>query len=305
MKILNKIIRKSLIIILAFSLAALWGQTTGAVEGTIRDAKTEEPLQGVKITIVSSVSQTLIYELRSNKKGHFYRSGLSPGIYKATLEKDGYIPLGTSIRVKLSDTVNVEIKLEKVKSPVSDSVNLIKTGRDLLNAGQYEEAITKLSEAISADPSNPVYYYYRGVAFERSENSDKAVMDYQKAAELKPDFTMPLSRAGVIFAKKGDFEKAVEFYKKATDLGEKDPETFYNYGICLVNIGNSSEAKMVFEQLLTLDPNYSDAYYRLGIVYIGQGETEKAKEFLQKFIELDPENKNVPLAKEILKSLDQ
>ena len=295
----------SLVMILAFSLAALWGQTTGTVKGTIRDSKTEEPLQGVKITLVSSVSQILRYELRSDKKGHFYRSGLSPGIYKATLEKDGYIPLGTSIRVKLSDTVNVEIKLEKVKSPVSDSVNLIKTGRDLLNARQYEEAITKLSEAISADPSNPVYYYYRGVAFERSENSDKAVMDYQKAAELKPDFTMPLSRAGVIFAKKGDFEKAVEFYKKATDLGEKDPETFYNYGICLVNIGNSSEAKMVFEQLLTLDPNYSDAYYRLGIVYIGQGETEKAKEFLQKFIELDPENKNVPLAKEILKSLDQ
>jgi len=304
MKILNKIIRKSLVIILAFSLAALWGQTTGAVEGTIRDAKTEEPLQGVKITIVSSVSQTLIYELRSNKKGHFYRSGLAPGVYKATFEKDGYIPLGTSIKVNLSATVEVEIKLEPVKSIVSDSANLIKRGRDLLNAGKYEEAITELSESISADPSNPVYYYYRGVAFERSENSEKAVEDYQKAVELKPDFTLPLSRAGIIFAKKGDFEKAIEFYKKAIDLGHKDPETFYNYGGCLMNLGKSLEAKVVFEQLLTLDPNFSDAFYQLGIIFIGLGETEKAKEFLQKFIEMDPENKSASLAKEILKSLN-
>jgi tetratricopeptide (TPR) repeat protein len=304
MKILNKIIRKSVVIILAFSLAALWGQTTGAVKGTIRDAKTEVPLQGVKITIVSSVSQTLIYELRSNKKGHFYRSGLAPGAYKATFEKDGYIPLGTSIKVNLSVTVEVEIKLEPVKSIVSDSANLIKRGRDLLNAGKYEEAIIKLSESISADPSNPVYYYYRAIAFERSENSEKAVEDYQKAVELKPDFTLPLSRAGIIFAKKGDFEKAVEFYKKATDLGHKDPETFYNYGGCLMNLGKNPEAKVVFEQLLTLDPNYSDAFYQLGIISIGLGETEKAKEFLQKFIEMDPENKSASLAKEILKSLN-
>jgi len=304
MKILNKIIRKSVIIILAFSLAALWGQTTGAVKGMIRDAKTEEPLQGVKITIVSSVSQTLIYELLSNKKGYFYRSGLAPGVYKATFEKDGYIPLGTSIKVNLSDTVEVEIKLEPVKSIVLDSANLIKRGRDLLNAGKYEEAIIKLSESISMDPTNPVYYYYRGVAFEKSENSEKAVEDYQKAVELKPDFTLPLSRAGIIFAKKGDFEKAIEFYKKAIDLGHKDPETFYNYGGCLMNLGKNLEAKVVFEQLLTLDPNYSDAFYQLGIIFIGLGETEKAKEFLQKFIEMDPENKRASLAKEILKSLN-
>jgi hypothetical protein len=35
------------------------------------------------------------------------------------------------------------------------------------------------------------------------------------------------------------------------------------------------------------------------------GETSKAKEHLLKFIEIDPENKNVPLAKEILKTLNE
>jgi len=305
MKIFKKIIRMSFVMILAFSLFTLWGQTTGAVKGTIKDSVTEEPLQGVKITVSSSVSQTLRYELHSDKKGHFYRSGLAPGVYQATFDKNGYIPLGTSIRVKLSATVDVEIKLEPVKSTVSDSANLIKIGKDLLDAGKYEEAITKLSEAITTDPSNPVYYYYRGVAFERSENREKAVEAYQKAAELKPDFILPLSRAGIIFAKKGDFEKAIEFYKKATDLGDKDPETFYNYGGCLVNLGKSLEAKAVFEQVLALDPNYSDAFYQLGIIFIGLAETEKAKELLQKFIEMDPENKNASLAREILKSLNK
>jgi len=75
--------------------------------------------------------------------------------------------------------------------------------------------------------------------------------------------------------------------------------------VCLVNLGRSPEARTIFEKLLNLDPLSSDACYQLGFIYIGLGETSKAKEHLLTFIEIDPENKNVPLAKEILKTLNE
>jgi len=56
--------------------------------------------------------------------------------------------------------------------------------------------------------------------------------------------------------------------------------------------------------LLSLDENYADAFYYLGIISIGQGDSEKAKELLQKFIKMDPENRNAPIAKKILESLN-
>jgi len=293
----------SSIAVLIFCSALLWSTSTGAFKGTIIDAKTGEALSGAKITLVYSRSETLKYELHTDKKGKFYKSGLRTGVYRATFEKDGYIPIGASIRVKLADTVSVEIELEPSRGITIASENFIGKGKKQLDTGKYVEAIEIFTDAISKDSSNPVYHYYRAVAFERNGDTEKAMEDYQRAVELKSDFTLPLSRLGVISAKKGDFERAIEFYDKAVELGFKDPETFYNYGVCLVNTGKTSDAKRVLEQLLILDPEYSDAYYQLGIISIGLGETEKAKELLRKFIEMDPESRNASTAREILKSL--
>lgn len=303
MKTINKLIFIGLFIVFTFYVAVFSG-TTGAAEGYTKDAQTGELISKVKITLVSAKSEAIRYELYSDKKGHFYKGGLTPGIYKITVEKDGYLPMSSSIRVRLGDTVKVEIKLKSFESLMPQSAKSSRDGSKLLDTGKYEEAIEKFTESISEDPSNPIFYYYRGISLEKSGNIDKALEDYQKSMELKPDFILPVSRTGIIYAKQKDFEKAIEFYKKVLELGDEDATSYYNYAVCLINLGNSEEAKEIFEKLISLDENYSDAYYHLGIIYIGLGETEKAKEFLQKFVDMDPEHENVSIAKQIIKSLN-
>jgi tetratricopeptide (TPR) repeat protein len=295
------------LIIFSFCCPALRAAITGAVEGIIKNSATGEILEGVKITLVFSKSESMTFELHSDQKGHFYRGGLVPGAYNITFEKDGYIPQAASIRVTIEETTRLEVKLEPAQSSaanVPQAAKSISSGIELISSGKYEEAIAKFSESLAQDPSNSILYYYRAYALEKSGKSDAALADYQKAIELKTDFILSLSRAGIVLAKKGDYEKAAEFYKKAIDLSDQDPTTYYNYGVCLINLGKKEEAKAAFEKLVAVDPYYSDGYYQLGIIYIGAGEIAKAKEFLQKFIELDPENKNAGLAKEILKSLN-
>mgnify|MGYP001094845819 CR=1 FL=1 len=304
MKSVIKFVPIVLFIFFSLYLNIFSANMTGAAEGYIKDAQTGKSLSKVKITLIYTKSEIMKYELRTDKKGHFYRGGLTPGFYKVMFEKDGYLPLATSIRVKLGDTSKVDIKLKPVETLVTKSVKSSIQGSELLNSGKYEEAIEKFTEAITEEQLNPIYYYYRGVALEKSGNADKALEDYQKSVELEPDFILPLSRAGIILAKSRNFERAAEFYKKSVELGDQNTATHYNYGVCLLNLGNNAEAKSVFEKLLTMDKNYSDAYYQLGIIYIGFGEASKAKEFLQKFIDMDPENKNASIAKEILKTLN-
>jgi tetratricopeptide (TPR) repeat protein len=304
MKMINKLVSIGSFVIFAFYLTAFLDAVTGTTEGYIKDAQSGEPISKAKIIFVSAKSEVMKYELYSDKKGYFYRSGLITGIYKVTVEKDGYLPQSSSIRVKLGEVAYLEIRLKSFKGLIPQSAKLSSQGIKLLDTSKYEEAIEKFTEAISEDQSNPVSYYYRGVALEKNGNIDKALEDYQKAIELKPDFILPISSAGKIYAKQRDFEKAIDFYKKAVELGDQDATTHYNYGVCLMNLGNNAKARAVLEKLLILDENYSDAYYQLGIIYIGLGEVSKAKEFLQKFIDMDPENKNASIAKEILKSLN-
>ncbi len=301
---------RTLLLSLTFVLASacLWAAVTGAVDGVVKDSATEQPVAGVKITLVSAKSETLSYVLTTDQKGHFYKSGLVPGVYKMTLEKEGYVPQGGSIRVVLDETVRLDLRIEAGKDQEGGAPAAAKkvvAANELTTAGKYEEAVALLNEAITELPQNAVPYFYRGLAYEKSGKNEEALQDFQKASEIKPDFILPYSRSGMIWARKGDFEKAGEFYKKALDSGDQDPTTLYNYGVCLTNLGRSPEARPVFEKLLVQDPEYADAYYQLGILCLSNGESARAKELLESFIAKDPENKNAALAKEILKSLTQ
>ncbi len=305
MSTIYKLLLTCLIIGFIFSSMAL--ASMGALSGLIKEATTGEPIPKAKITVAGTKLAGLRYVLSSDKKGHFFKGGLAPDVYTVTVEKEGYIPMRISVQVRL-DTVKIEAELRPFKGAVKGAApttsKLSTEASSLLDEGKFEEAIEKFTEIIQEKPENPVFYYYRGAAYEKTGQLEKTLQDYQKSVELKPDFTLPLSSLGKIYAKQKDFEKAIEFYRKAIEAGDQDVITFYNYGGCLMNVGNQAEAKEVFEKLISLDANYSDAYYQLGIIYIGLGNSAEAKDLLLKFTEMDPENPNVQIAKEILKILD-
>ena len=294
-----------LFLLVLLHLSAL-AATTGAIEGTARDAAAGQALKGVRVRVISARSETMSYELRTDKKGYFYKGGLVPGPYRIAVEKEGYVPQERTVRVALEETTGLDIRMALSSSagPAADAAaKTIAAGSELLSAGKYAEAMAKFNQAIGQAPSDPVAYFYRAAAGENLGDSRAALEDYGKAIALKPDFILCYARSGIILAKAGEFGKAAEFYQKAVELGDKDPSTHYNYGVCLVNLGRGGEARGVFENVLALDPGYADACYQLGIIHVGAGETGKARELLEKFVVLDPQNKNVPLAKEILKSL--
>ncbi len=303
MSTINKLIFIGLSIVLIFYMAA-FASITGAVEGFVKDEQTGEPILKATITFVSAKSASVRLVSHSDKKGHFYRSGLTVGSYQITVEKENYVPMQNTVRVSLGAAAKMEIKLKPFKGLPPITKKISSKAVSLLNEGKYEESIEKFTEAITEDPENPIFYYYRGAAFEKTGDLDKAMEDYQKSVEFKPDFILPTANIGKIYAKKREHEKAIEFYKKAVELGDQDATNYYNYGICLMNLGKKEQAKEVLEKLISLDEDYFDAYYQLGIIYLGLGDSANAKEFLQKFIDMDPENQNAPIAKEILKSLN-
>ena len=304
---MNKYFNSSVILslFLLFVLLSPLYSTMGSLKGYIKKKGTDKPLAKVKITLVSLRNTTVRFELVSDKKGYFYKTGLQNGMYRVSLDKEGYTPYRHTLRIKVAEHREMDFQLEPIEVTTSDtSYGLVNVAKKLLSAGKYDEAIEKVSQAIEKDPGTFILYYNRALAYEKKGDKDKALLDYKMTLELKPDFLLALSAVGNIFAKNSDFPGAVKYYKKAVEQGLTDTLALYNYGACLINLGDNDQAKAIFEKLIDLDPNYADAYYQMGIIYLGLNDNAKAKEFLKKFIQLDPENTNAAVAKEILNTLN-
>ncbi len=293
------------LIMLALLLAAgpLCGQIMNTVRGTITDKENGAPLADVKITIVSTKSSVMKFELLTDANGYFYKGGLETGTYRVTIEKNGYIPVASSLYLSIGETKTIENALEKLAPQAPASALLLDQAVELINEGKYPRAMEKLTAVLEKEPDNPAVFYYSGLIHERNGDLEKAAADLEKAINLKDDFTLALGELAKIRAKKRDFAGAEQLFKKAYSLGADDPTTLFNYGSTLINLGRGAEAGPVFEKLISIDPEFSDAYYELGIIALGNADQEKARELLAKYLELSPEGGNSSIAREILKTL--
>ncbi len=294
-----------LLILTGWLLSAVpaFPQIMGVIKGHVVDKETQAPVVKAKVIIASARTQAARSEIVTDKNGFFYKSGLPPGVYQVSCEKAGFAPSITNMRLTIAEEREVTIPLDVLKDGTKTVLSLMTRVEALLGEGRFQETIDKITEAAAGEALNYVLYYYRAVALEKAGDQPKALADYQKALELKPDFFPVLAGLGKLYARMGDNPKAVEFYKKAFESGSTDVLVLFNYGVCLINASENAQAKTIFEKLLTIDPAYPDAHYQLGIICLGLGETARAKEYLGKFVELDPENATASVAKEILKTL--
>ncbi len=66
--------------------------------------------------------------------------------------------------------------------------NAIDNGDTLVRIGKYEQAASYYQQAIHIDANNPIAYFHRAVAYQRSANHMKAQMDFDEVLRLRPDF---------------------------------------------------------------------------------------------------------------------
>lgn len=92
----------------------------------------------------------------------------------------------------------------------------------LLNAAQYEDAITSFDIVLRVLPDLAIAYNYRGVAYYHEEQYDLALEDFDKSIELKKTSPTPFLNRATLHDKLGntrlaiaDLEAALELYREA------------------------------------------------------------------------------------------
>jgi tetratricopeptide (TPR) repeat protein len=216
------------------------------------------------------------------------------------IEKDSPLYLRGQVRIaqiehERGDTQAALEKLESIsRNPAYSEEALLAKGDLLRDMERFMEAASVYSKIIAeiktAEPSDWVKFYARGIAYERGGQWPKAEADFKRALELEPDqpdvlnyigytwLTMnrnlPEAKAmienalrqrpndahiidsmGWAYYLMGDFEQALEYLEQAVELMPGDVVTNEHLGDVYWRLGRKKEARFQWERALIFKPD--------------------------------------------------
>ncbi len=353
-----------LLLVLALGLIAplAFAQITGSVKGVCKDDD-GKPIAGAQVEWVSTDTGHK-YTLKTNNKGEYFSLGINPGRYDVTLYKDGKqlfyfkgIPVSvdettqdfdlkkehsaaatqgmTAEQAAKANEANAKYAAEKkTVGSLNEKLNAAKTASD---AGDYETAITTLTEANQIDATRDLIWFkladaYRMSAPKQTDPNEKqkrfemAAADYQKAIDLRTASETAQKEAdnnqklaayynnlAEVYSKSGKIDEAVTNYNKAAELDPTHAGSYlFNTGAVLTNAGKADEAIAVWNKVIAADPTKAEAYYQKGLNLLAKmtiGKDGKAvapegtAEAFQKYLELAPTGRYAQNAKDLLASI--
>ncbi len=128
-----------------------------------------------------------------------------------------------------------------------------------------------------------------GIALFKTGKVDEAMVHYQKALEINPDFAEAHNNLGNFLFQKGRVDEAMVHYQKALEINPDYAEAHYNLGNALLKTGNADEAIAHLQKALEINPDYADAHNNLGYALIQKGSVDEAILHFQKALQINPD----------------
>ncbi len=157
----------------------------------------------------------------------------------------------------------------------------------------YTQAIDVMPK--TAEKSQWISYYYRGICQERSKQWSKAEVDMRKALELQPEQPHVLNYLGYSWIDQGvNLDEGMKMIKRAVDQRPDDGYIVDSLGWAFYRIGNFEEAVKNLERAIDLKPEDPTINDHLGDAYWRVGRTLEAKFQWAHARDLKPEPEELP-----------
>ena len=170
-----------------------------------------------------------------------------------------------------------------------------------LAGNEFDRALVLLEPAIQQSPRNPKIWTLEALALSGKGNKKAALLAFQKALNISPEFLPaiegaaqiqydagsqdavpllkhllrlrpndPTSHAMLAFLayKKGDCPEAIEHFSLSGSLVDTQPETREEYAACLVKLKRLEQAISLLESAVARDPQGSSSRYQLAAIQL-------------------------------------
>lgn len=191
-----------------------------------------------------------------------------------------------------TDDAMHELELLAAANPASPLPALAQG--DILRSHQhFAEAIAAYSRAIGLvhkpGATDWPVFYYRGIAYDRMRQWDKAEADFRHALALSPDQPAVLNYLGYTWADKGErLAEARQMIQKASEHRPNDGAITDSLGWVMLRQGDITAAVKTLERAVEQEPEDSTLNAHLGDAYWAAGRHLEAQYQWRRALTLNP-----------------
>ena len=154
--------------------------------------------------------------------------------------------------------------------------------------GKLDEAVIAFQKALSIKPDYAAAYLNMGNALKEQQKVEEAIEAYRQAFSIKPDYVEAYYNIGNAFRDQEKLQEAIEAYCKAISIKPDYADAYLNMGATLKNQEKLDEALVAYNNALKLKPDYAEAYNNKGMILKEQQKVEEAIEAYSKALSIKP-----------------
>jgi len=152
----------------------------------------------------------------------------------------------------------------------------------------WEEVISMYPSNYRATQNASNLYNELGNSLRGRGEYIRAVQEYQKALELKPDSAEIHYNLGLAYYEQRIFDRAIQEFKRTIEINPNHSEAHNNLGTLYFNRGEYDNTFQEYQKAVKINPDYAQAHNNLGILYYYQKEYRKALQEFQIVLMLKP-----------------
>jgi Tfp pilus assembly protein PilF len=142
------------------------------------------------------------------------------------------------------------------EGPIAPASNeMVKQGRDFIQAEKFEDAKKVLSDARAKDPKDPQAAYYLGVSLQGLGDAKGAEKEYKAALELDAKLTEASVNLSGLLLEANDAAGALSVVEAALKTAPKQPDLLLNRAVALEATGKKAEALTAYGAAVQARPD--------------------------------------------------
>jgi tetratricopeptide (TPR) repeat protein len=165
---------------------------------------------------------------------------------------------------------------ETVRKSPQDAEQVGALGAIYYVHGFPDAAAACFARAKELAPQTMHWWYYAGLAYERTAQPEKAIEAFQRGLELDADYGPLYVALGGLLVD-SDRERARRLCQRALELNPKDATAIFTLGLCDEAAGDQDAALKRFDEALQLVPNYLGAHEAAARLLRAAGRSEEAE----------------------------